>query len=195
GVCKRRYGHAKNHRFLVDVERSLGECEALQFTFGIGDFAARKAGGKRGLEIGGDQVVVRFFAGVDVEARANLHDHGNLERASAGGRVERGIDFRLDDLATGGNLSQQCCVQNQGTDPKNACFDFHRVTWVPSCWEMTRLITARKSSPDFSCTKALRESFQPSLRLVERAEIQISRTAVFGDTTNLASAASSTMTT
>ncbi len=42
--------------------------------------------------------------------------------------------------------------------------------------------------------KAFLESDQLSLKLVERAEIQISRTGVFGETTNLASSGSSKMT-
>src|SRR5438552_13671609 len=56
---------------------------------------------------------------------------------------------------------------------------------------MTRLISASRSSPVFSSTKAFRDSLQPSLKLVESAEIQISRTGVLGEITNLASSGSS----
>src|SRR5713101_5132377 len=105
GVRKCRDGQAKNHGVLVDVQWNFGKFEFFEFAFGIGNFAAVEAGGKRGLEIGGDEIVFRFFAGIDVEARANLHDHGNLERTAAGGRIERDVDFRFDDVAAGGNLS------------------------------------------------------------------------------------------
>src|SRR6267378_1207408 len=104
GVLERSDGHAKNHGVLVDVQRNLGKREFFEFALGIGDFAAVEAGGKRGLEIGGDEVVLRFFAGVDVEARANLHDNGDLKRAAAAGGIERNIDFGFDDVAAGGNL-------------------------------------------------------------------------------------------
>jgi hypothetical protein len=78
-VRKRRDRHAKNHVALVDVQRSFGKREFFEFALGIGDFTAVEAGGKRGFEIGGDEVVFRFLAGVDVEARANLHNNGDLK--------------------------------------------------------------------------------------------------------------------
>src|SRR5258707_2613089 len=55
-------------------------------------------------------------------------------------------------------------------------------------------MTPRRFSPVFSRVKAFLESDQPSLKLVERAEIQISRTGVFGEITNLASSGSSKIT-
>src|SRR2546427_524133 len=113
-VCERGDGHAERHRVLVDVQRGFGKREFFELALGIDDFAAAEAGGKFGFEIGGDEIVFRFFTGVNVKARTV-----------------------------------------------------------------------------FSRTKALRESFQPSLKLVESAEIQISRTGVLGEITNLASSGSS----
>src|SRR6202171_727489 len=104
GVLERSDGHAKNHVALIDVQTNLGKREFFEFALGIGDFAAVEAGGKRGFEIGGDEVVFRFFTGVDVEARANLHDHGDLERSAAGRGIERNVDFGFDHVAAGGDL-------------------------------------------------------------------------------------------
>src|ERR1700676_4938996 len=57
GVFERGDRHAKNHVALVDVQWSFGKGEFFEFALGIGDFAAVEAGGKRGFEIGGDEVV------------------------------------------------------------------------------------------------------------------------------------------
>ena len=104
GGCERRDRHAQNHSVLVDVQGNFGEGEFFELALGIGNIAAVKAGGKRGFEIRGDEIVLRFFTSIDVKARANLHDHGDLERTAASGRIERGVDFRLDDFAAGRNL-------------------------------------------------------------------------------------------
>src|SRR5260370_40226833 len=79
GALQRRNRHAKDHGVLVDVQRNLGEREFLEFVLGIGSFAAAEARREGGLEIRGDEIFFRFFAGVNVEARANLHDNGNLK--------------------------------------------------------------------------------------------------------------------
>src|SRR5438105_6111510 len=70
----------------------------------------------------------------------------------------------------------------------------HTFTSSPSCCEITRLITPQRSSPVFSSTNAFLAAFHASLKLVESAEIQISRTGVFGEITNLASVGSSKIT-
>ena len=57
GVFERGDRHAKNHVALVDVQRSFGKGEFFEFALGIGDFAAVEPGGKRGLQIGGDEIV------------------------------------------------------------------------------------------------------------------------------------------
>ena len=57
GVFERGDRHAKNHTALVDVQRSFGKGEFFEFALGIGNFAVFEAGGKRGFEIGGDEVV------------------------------------------------------------------------------------------------------------------------------------------
>src|SRR2546421_2137986 len=194
GIGKRGDGQAKNQGALVDVQWRFGKREFLELAFGIGDLAAVETGGKFGLEIGGDEIVFRFFAGIDMEARANLHDHGDFQCPAAGRGIERDVGFGFDDIAAGGDLRQQRGRQDQQADRKDSCFDFHKVTWAPSCWEMTRLMTAWRSSPVFSCTNALRGSFHPSLKLLESAEIQISRTGVLGEITNLASTGSSNST-
>src|SRR5260370_11207457 len=142
GALKRRNGHAKNHGVLIDVQRNFRKREFFEFALGIGNFAGAEARGECGLEIGGYEIFFRFFAGIDVESWANLHDHGNLKRTAAADGIERGVDFRLDHLATGRNLRWQRCAQNQQAHEKDTYFDFHNVTCAPSCWEMTRLITA-----------------------------------------------------
>src|SRR6266478_9540190 len=83
--------------------------------------------------------------------------------------------------------------QEQGTDGDRDG-ELHSFTVAPICWETTRLITSRRFSPVLSETNVFLLSDQPSLKLVERAEIQISRTGVLGETTNLASSGSSKMT-
>src|SRR6266851_1713401 len=87
-ACKRGDGQPKNHSVLVNVQRNFRKGEFFKFALGIGNLAAAEAGGKRGLEIGGDEVVLRFFAGIDVEARANLHHNRNLKRTSASYGIE-----------------------------------------------------------------------------------------------------------
>src|SRR5712671_2834897 len=97
------------------------------------------------------------------------------------------------DLVTG---VQTCAlpIYDKKSGDGNGGGRLHSFTGAPSCWETTRLITSRRFSPVFSETKVFLASDQPSLKLVERAEIQISRTGVFGETTNLASSGSSKMT-
>src|ERR1700719_4406654 len=87
----------------------------------------------------------------------------------------------------GDDDQQQSCADD-------GCAELHRLSCWPSCWETTRLMTSRRFSPVFSEMKVFLVSDQPSLKLVESAEIQISRIGVLGDTTNLASSGSSKMT-
>src|SRR5260370_33344198 len=68
GVCKCRDGHAKNHRVLVDIQRGFGKGKFFELALGVGNFTAVEACRKRGLEIGGDEVVFRFFSSMDVKA-------------------------------------------------------------------------------------------------------------------------------
>ena len=116
GLCECRHRHAQNHGALVDVQRNFRKCEFFEFAPGIGNFAAAEACGECGLEIGGDEIFFRFFASVDVEARANLHDHSNLERTAAAGGIERGVDFWLDHFAAGRNL--RWCSGREGEEER-----------------------------------------------------------------------------
>src|SRR5258707_4875533 len=90
---------------------------------------------------------------------------------------------------------RNCCEPHAHGYPQ---IDFlgkiHTVTSLPICCEITRLITSNRFSPVFSSTNELFASDQPSLKLVESAEIQISRTGVFGEITNLLASGSSKIT-
>jgi hypothetical protein len=78
----------ENHGVLVDVEGLFRKGERAEFPFGIGDFAHFESRGDVGLQIRGDKIVLRLFAGVDVEAGANFQDDGELKRTSAGHGVK-----------------------------------------------------------------------------------------------------------
>src|SRR5258706_13287013 len=76
--------------------------------------------------------------------------------------------------------------QEQGTDGDRDG-ELHSFTAAPICWETTRLITSRRFSSVFSETNVFLLSAQPCLKLVERLELENSRTGVVGGTTNLVS--------
>src|SRR5260370_32658496 len=100
-VGERGDGHAKCHRVLVDVQRRFGKSEFFELALGIDDFAAAEAGGQFGFEVGGDEIVFRFFAGVDVKARTDFHDRGNEKRAAAAGGIGRNVGLGLHDTSVG----------------------------------------------------------------------------------------------
>jgi len=97
-------GQTKNYGSLVNIERFFGKGERFQFSFGIDNLAAVESGGEFRFEIGGNQILLRFLTGVDVESRANFHDHGVLKRAAAPCRIERSVNFRLHHVAPGRDL-------------------------------------------------------------------------------------------
>jgi hypothetical protein len=99
--CERE---TENHGALVDVEGLLRKGERAEFSFGIRDLAHFESRGDVGLQIGGDEIVLRLFAGVDVKAGANFEDDGELKRASAGHGFERYIGAGGDDVAAGRHL-------------------------------------------------------------------------------------------
>src|ERR1043166_5017946 len=125
-----------------------------------------------------------------MKALFDLHDQGNIELFAPRCRIERSIGCRFDHVAWRGNLRHSNGGGNNDSQEGNNLPD-HMFTSSPSCCEITRLSTAKRSSPVFSRTKAFFASDQPSLKLVESAEIQISRTGVFGEITNFAGSGSS----
>src|SRR5580704_13441843 len=188
--------HVNNNFALVDVERSLRERKGMQFALGIGHLADLEPRGCFGAQVGRDQVVRRFFARVDVKAFADFQDHRNLKRSASSHRIERGKCAGSYNVAAGRNLRRcsHCAGDTHEKPRQKRDAESQTVTCSPNCWEITRLITPCRSSPVFSSTNELRASDQPSLKLVESAEIQISRTGVLGETTNLASSGSSKIT-
>src|ERR1700676_5385138 len=168
----------------------------MQFTLGIGHLARLES--RRGLraQIGGDEIVRGFLSRVDVKAFAYLQHHRDLKHAAASNRVERSKGTPRQHVAARRDVLGRRCrpgyTDEDARKKRNA--ESQTVTCCPSCCEITRPITLYKSSPVFSSTKECRESDQPSLKLVESAEIHISRTGVFGEMTNLASSGSSKIT-
>src|SRR5437660_6535844 len=193
--CQRVHRQAENHRSLVHAEGLFGKREGFQLSLGIHHLAARESRRRLGFEVRRDQILFRLLARVDVESGTNVHDHGNLKRAAACRGFHRSIYFRFHHAAPGRHFrarrGQQGGASKRDTKRKTCDEARHTVTSAPSCCEITRLITPWRSSPVFSSTKAFREAFHASLKLVESAEIQISRTGVFGEITNLASWGSS----
>src|ERR1700730_12031876 len=64
---------ADNNFILVDVQRSFGEREGVEFTLRVGDFAGRfETGRKIGAEIRGDKVLGARVARGDVETYADF---------------------------------------------------------------------------------------------------------------------------
>src|SRR5207302_2080693 len=104
GIRKRRDRHAKNHGALVDVQWCLGKSEFFEFALGIRDFAAVEAGGKFGLEIGGDEIVLRFFAAFAWEAGRIFITNGDLERPSAAAGTGRALASGFDTAGPEGIL-------------------------------------------------------------------------------------------
>src|SRR6202011_2704520 len=198
GVGKSGDVHAENDSALINVEGRFREGEGVQLAFRIGHFADLESLRSLRAEIGGNEVVRGFLASIDVEAIANLEDHCNLEGAAASDRIERGEGTWGHHFAAGRNLCRWRRCDRDDRAHQNAAqkreAESQTVTCSPSCCEITRLITECKSSPVFSRTNDLRPSDQLSLKLVESAEIQISRTGVLGETTNLASSGSSKIT-
>src|SRR5580704_7992563 len=190
--------HTENDSALINVEGRFRERKGVQLALRIGHNAYLESLGRLGAEIGGNEVVGGLLAGVDVEAIANLEDHGNLEGAAASDGIERGEGTWGHHFAAGRNLRGWLGCDRDDRAHQNAAqkreAESQTVTCSPSCCEITRLITECRSSPVFSRTNDLRPSDQLSLKLVESAEIQISRTGVLGETTNLASSGSSKMT-
>src|SRR5580704_4685872 len=190
--------HTKNDSALINVERRFREGEGVQLASRIGHVADLESLWSLRAEISGNQVVRGFLASVDVEAIANLEDHRNLEGAAASDGIKRGESTGGHQFAAGRNLRGRRGCDRDGRAHQNATqkreTEFQTVTCSPSCCEITRLITECRSSPVFSRTKELRAPDQLSLKLVESAEIQISRTGVLGETTNLASSGSSNRT-
>ncbi len=131
-VCERGDGHAKRHCVLVDVQRRFGKSEFFELALGIDDFAAAEAGGQFGFEIRGDEIVFRFFTGVDVKARTDFHDRGNQKRAAAASGIERSVRLGLHDIAAGRNLricsGRQGDAQRENGDKDTGDCGFHRVT-------------------------------------------------------------------
>ena len=73
GVRLRGERHAENNFILVDIERSLGESEGVEFTLRVGDFAGGfETGWKVDAEIGGNEVLGGRLARVDVETVADF---------------------------------------------------------------------------------------------------------------------------
>lgn len=105
GVGLHGEGDAKNYFVGVDIEGSLGEGEGFEFALGVGDFAGGfETGGKSGAEVGRDEVLGGGFAGVDVEARTDFEDDGELEVIAAGDRFEGSVGEGRNDFTAGGNL-------------------------------------------------------------------------------------------
>src|SRR5258708_4648427 len=136
-------------------------------------------------------------------AVADLHHHRDFHLLSARHRFKRRKRRGLHDVLGRRNLRRQqvweqqssCRQQHADREPQiHVRFEFHTVTSLPICCEITRLITSKRFSPVFSSTNELFVSDQPSLKLVESAEIQISRTDVFVEITNLLASGSSKIT-
>src|ERR1700674_2573253 len=111
-VRERGERKAKNDSALVNVERLFGKSEGAEFSFGIRDFADFESGGNVGLQIGGDEIVFRFFAGVDVKAGANFQNDGKLKRTSTGHGFERNVGAGSDNFPSGRHLPRR----GQGRD-------------------------------------------------------------------------------
>src|ERR1700676_3990419 len=197
----RQRGERKtNHKFiLINVQRRLCEGESMQLPLGIRGIAGGfEAGRKLGAQLRGNEIVSGRLARIDVKAGANLGHHGKLESASARDRLSRNKCRRRNHFASRRNLRRRGGQSGHDGHKKgadNRCGDeLHTFTGVPSCCETTRLITSRRFSPVLSEMKVFLDSDQPSLMLVESAEIQISRTGVFGDTPNFAFSGSSKIT-
>src|SRR5437868_14857988 len=133
-----------------------------------------------------------------MEPRPDLRDDCDLKRAAPRDRLPRHKRRRRYHFAPRRDLrmhrrqGRQNQQQRRGRCKCDAAL--HTCTCVPSCCETTRLITSFKVSPVFSDTKPFFASDHASLKLVDSAEIQISRTGVFGEITNLASVGSSKIT-
>src|SRR5580658_4821521 len=198
GTGKRGYRKTQRDGVFVDVQRRFRKREGVQRAFGIRNLSQLKARGRFRAQVGGDQVVFRFFARVDVKARADFQDRRDLKLATAPDGVERNINrgsdnvLRRRNLLRGGRQSRH--ADQQQHPGANGGGKFHSFTGVPSCCETTRFITAKRSSPVFSSTNAFFVSDHPSLKEVDSAEIQISRIGVFGETTNFTSSGSSKIT-
>jgi hypothetical protein len=79
GGRERREREPKNYGVFVDIKGLFRKRERAEFPLGIGDFANFESRGDVGLQIRGDEIVLRLFAGVDVEAGANFQDDGELK--------------------------------------------------------------------------------------------------------------------
>jgi hypothetical protein len=97
----------ENYSALVNVQGLFGKGEGAEFSFGIRDFADFESGGDVGFQIGGDEVVFRFFAGVDMKAGTNLQDNGELKRTSAGHWFERNESAGRDNVPAGRHLRRR----------------------------------------------------------------------------------------
>src|SRR5258708_35647340 len=113
-------------------------------------------------------------------AVADLHHHRDFNLLSARHRFKRRKRRGLHDVVGRRNLGRQqvweqqtsCRQQHADREPQiHVRFEFHTVTSLPICCEITRLITSKRFSPVFSSTNELFVSDQPSLKLVESAEI------------------------
>src|SRR5580658_7139296 len=141
----RRNRNAERDGVLVDVQRLLREGERVQCAFGIRNISQLKSSGSIGAKVGGDQIVFRFFARVDVKARADFQDHRKLKLAATAHRVKRSIDCGGYNILRRRNLLRrrgQCRnpAEKQDTS-ENGRYEFHIWTCVPNCCETTRFIT------------------------------------------------------
>ena len=79
GGWENRQRQAKNDSVLINIERFFGKGKSVELAFGIGDFAWLKSGGSIRFQIGGDEVVLGLFAGVDMKAGTNFENYSDLK--------------------------------------------------------------------------------------------------------------------
>ena len=126
----------ENHGVLVNIERLFRKGEGVEFSFGIRNFAGLESGGKLGFEIGGDEIVFRFFTGVDVKAGSNFQDDSKLKRVATRDGFERSICGWRDDVAARRDLLLRGGLRSSEREEEKSeeCgAEFHRFTRVPSC--------------------------------------------------------------
>lgn len=130
-------GKAKRDGVLIDVEGLLRKSEGMQLAFGVGDFAGFESCREVGAEVGSDEVILGFFAGVDMEAGTDFENDSNLKGAAAADGFEGNVGGGGNNFAAGGNLrlrGGQCGDDEQEHDgKKNRGGRLHSSTWVPSC--------------------------------------------------------------